>query len=156
MTKPSLLTAALVLAALPAAAAPVPAEFLGDWVAASAACTAPVKVRLEATRLTLVNGADMESFGGVEMATGFFPPDYSGIQQVVLTEVDTGDQPVTVTFNFQEKKGVAQMELAAPYPVRAPNAAMQKLNARLTKLDLRKRFPLHNVALKRCPRAGAK
>jgi hypothetical protein len=88
------------------------------------------------------------------MASGFFPPDYNGIQQVVLTEVASGDQPVTVTFNYQEKKGAAQMELAAPYPVRAPNAAMQKLNARLTKLDLRKRFPLHDVPLKHCATAG--
>ena len=158
-TRSSLLMSALLLTAAPAAAAPVPPEFLGEWVAASAACTAPARIRIEAARLTLVNGADMESFGGVEIATGFFPPDYSGIQQALLTEVDTGDQPVTGTFNYQEKKGVALFEFMAPQPVRAPNAAMQRLNARFAKLNLQKRFPLHQVPLKRCPaggRAGAK
>ena len=83
-TRSSLLMSALLLTAAPAAAAPVPPEFLGEWVAASAACTAPARIRIEAARLTLVNGADMESFGGVEIATGFFPPDYSGIQQALL------------------------------------------------------------------------
>jgi hypothetical protein len=135
-------------------AAPVPPEFQGDWVLAAAACTAPLRARIDVAKLTLINGADMESFGGVEMASGFFPPDYTGIQQVVLTEVDTGDQPVTATFNYQEKKGVALIELMSPQPFRRPNPAMEKLNARFAKLDLVKRFPLHKLPLKRCAAAA--
>src|SRR5688572_9944285 len=100
----------LLLAAAPAAAQ-VPAEFQGEWVAASAACTAPVRARVEAARLTLVNGADMESFGGIEMAgPSYFGPDYSGISRVLITEFE-GAQPVTAVFNVDEKKGVAQLEL---------------------------------------------
>src|SRR5262245_17896556 len=101
------LAAALLLlsaAAVPAAAQ-VPAEFQGEWVAASAACTAPLRARIEAARLTLVNGADMESFAGIEMAgPSYFGPDYSGISRVLITEFD-GAQPVTATFNVEEKKG---------------------------------------------------
>ena len=147
--------AGLVLAPLPAAAqgqfAQVPAEYRGDWVAASAACTAPVRVRVEPTRITLVNGTDTESLGGLEMAgPGFFPPDYRGIQAVAITEF-SGDQPLSATFNHGEKKGVAIVEMAIPGPDRPGAAAANAMNAHFRKLNLAKRFPLHQVALKKCP-----
>jgi hypothetical protein len=150
-TRPSLLIPALILAAAPAAAAPVPAEYQGDWVAASAACTSPVKVRIETARVTLVNGADMESFEGIEMAgPSYFGPDYNGIQAVLITEFE-GAQPVTATFNVNEKKGVAQLELGVPTPAHPANKVAAASNARLAKLGLRQRFPLQNVPLKKCP-----
>ena len=153
-TKCSLLLPALILAATQATAAPVPAEFQGDWVAASAACTAPIRARVEATRLTLVNGAEVESFDGMEMApSDYFGPDYTGIQRVAIAEFE-GAQPVTATFNINEKKGVAQLELAVPTPANPANKVAMASNARLTKLNLRTRFPLHQIALKRCPAAG--
>ena len=149
--------ASLMLAPLPAAAqgafAQVPAEFRGDWVAASAACTAPVRVRVEPTRITLVNGTDTESLGGLEMAgPGFFPPDYKGIQAVAITEF-SGDQPLSATFNHGEKKGVAIVEMAMPGPDRPGAAAANAMNAHFRKLNLAKRFPLHQVPLKKCPAA---
>src|SRR5687767_5639117 len=113
---------AFCLFAAARAGAQVPSEFQGEWVLAAAACEAPLRMRLETTRLTLVNGADQESFGGIEMAgPAYFGPEYRGIMAVAITEF-TGDQPVTATFNVQEKKGVAQLELASPTPGRAPNA----------------------------------
>jgi hypothetical protein len=131
----------------------VPAEFQGDWVAASATCTAPARIRIAATSVTLVNAADKESLGAVEMAgPGFFPPDYNGIQQVAISELG-GDQPVGVTFNYQEKRGVALADMAVPGPDRPGSAALNTLNARLRKLNLVKRFPLHQVPLKKCPAA---
>jgi hypothetical protein len=146
----SLLLTVLLLTAT-AAAAQVPADFQGEWVAASAACTAPARARIEATRLTLVNGADMESFGGIEMAgPSYFGPDYNGIQAVLITELE-GAQPVTAMFNVNEKKGVAQLELGVPTPAHPANKVAAAHNARLTKLNLRKRFPLQNVPLKKCP-----
>ena len=101
--------ASLNLAPLPAAAqgafAQVPAEYRGDWVAAAAACTAPVRVRVEPTRITLVNGTDTESLGGLEMAgPGFFPPDYKGIQAVAITEF-SGDQPLSATLQPRREEG---------------------------------------------------
>ena len=131
----------------------VPAEFQGDWVAASAACTAPARVRIAAASITLVNAADKESLGAVEMSgPGFFPPDYKGIMQVAISELG-GDQPVSVTFNYQEKRGVALAEMAPPGPDARGNTALNALNARLRKLKLAKRFPLHLVPLKKCPAA---
>lgn len=152
-TRPSLAIAVLMLAAVPAAAQ-VPAEFQGEWVAASAACTAPARVRFEAARVTLINGADMESFGGIEMAgPSYFGPDYAGIQRVLISEFE-GAQPLTATFNVNEKKGVGQLELGVPTPAHPANKVAAASNARLAKLSLRTRFPLQNVPLKRCPAAG--
>ena len=132
---------------------PVPAEFQGDWVAASAACTAPARVRVAAASITLVNGADKETLGAVEVAgPGFFPPDYNGIQKVAISEL-SGDQPLSITFNYQEKRGVALAEAAIPGPDRPGAAALNTLNAKLRKLNLAKRFPLHQVPLKKCPAA---
>jgi hypothetical protein len=142
--------AALFFAAAPATAQ-VPADFQGEWVAASAACTAPLRVRFEAARVTLVNGTDMESFGGIEIAgPSFFGPDYRGIQSVLITEFD-GDQPVRATLNVDEKKGVTALELGVPTPAHPANKVALASNARLAKLNLVKRFPLQNVPLKRCP-----
>jgi hypothetical protein len=143
--------AVLLLATAGQAAAQVPADFQGDWVAASAACTAPLRAHIEAAKVTLVNGADMESFAGIEMAgPSYFGPDYNGIQAVLITEFE-GAQPVTATFNVNEKKGVAQLELGVPTPAHPANKVAAASNARLAKLGLRKRFPLQNVPLKKCP-----
>ena len=149
--------ASLVLAPLSAAAqgafAQVPAEYRGDWVAASAACTAPVRVRVEATTITLMNGADKQTLGGLEMAgPGFFPPDYMGIQAVAITEF-SGNQPLSATFNHSEKKGVAIVEFAMAGPDRPGAAAANAMNVYFRKLNLAKRFPLHQVPLKKCPAA---
>jgi hypothetical protein len=143
----------LVVTAAPGAAQ-VPAEYQGEWVAASAACTAPLRARIDAARLTLLNGADMESFAGIEMAgPGYFGPEYKGIQAVLITEFE-GAQPVTATFNVEEKKGVAQFELGVPTPAHPANKVAAAHNARLATLNLRKRFPLQAIALKRCPSAA--
>ena len=137
-----------------AALAQIPAEYRGDWVAASAACTAPARVRIDEASVTLINAADKERLGAVEMAgPGFFPPDYTGIQRVAIAELG-GDQPVSVTFNYQEKRGVALAEMAIPGPDRAGSTASNALNARLRKLNLAKRFlPLQQVPLKKGPAA---
>ena len=41
--------------------------------------------------------------------------------------------------------------MAIPGPDARGNAAMNALNARLRKLNLAKRFPVHQVPLKKCP-----
>ncbi len=152
----SLFALALTAAAAGPASAQVPAEFTGDWVPAAAMCTSPARVRVEAARITVVNGADSEAFAGIEMAgPAYFEPGYRGIMAVAITEFD-GHQPVTLTFNADEKKGVAQAVLSSPVAGNV-NAFGRELNARLSKLNLVKRFPLHQVPLKKCAagRAGA-
>lgn len=129
----------------------VPAGFQGKWVPAQATCASPVAVLITADRLTLVNGNDREALGGIEMAgPGYFAPDYNGIMAVLITEF-AGQQPLTATFNVGEKKGVVQVEFAPVMPG-ASNAQLRAYNARISKLNLAKRYPLNAVPLKKCPR----
>ena len=137
------------------AAAQIPAEYHGDWVRAEAACTATVRFRVEPSKMTLINGAETEALGDIALAHGYFGPDYKGIQLVAISEFN-GDQGVTATFNYEEKRGAVWLELAEPSPTppNPQNTVAIATNARLAKRNLVKRFPLHRVTLKKCS-AGA-
>ena len=145
-----LLAVIAVAAATPAAAQlkDVPAQYHGKWVPTKATCESTAALVVSADRLTVVNGKDSEALGGIEMAgPGFFPPGYRGIMAVAITEF-SGQQPASATFNVQEKKGVAVIEFAQVMPGKNPQ--QNAYNARISKLNLAKRFPLHNVPLKKC------
>ena len=127
----------------------VPAQFQGRWVPTKAACESGLGVTISANRFTLFNGKDSEAIGGIEMAgPGYFAPGYRGIMVVAIAEF-SGQQPVTATFNVREKKGVAQLDYAPVIPGK-PNPQMNAYNARISKLNLAKRFPLNTVPLKQC------
>lgn len=131
------------------AASAVPPALQGKWVPAAATCESAVRMQVAATSITLVNGADSQPLGGIEMAgPGYFPPDYRGIQAVLITEFD-GQQPATVTFNANEKKGVARVDFVRVMPGQQ-TPQLKAFNARIAKLNLVQRFPLDKVALKRC------
>jgi hypothetical protein len=68
---------------------------------------------------------------------------------VLITEF-SGHQPVTVSFNFGEKKGVAQVDFSPVQPG-TPTPQLKAYNARISKLNLAKRCPLDKVPLKKCP-----
>jgi hypothetical protein len=130
----------------------VPAEYRGTWVANLAACSSTLRVTIGADRVTLINPQDSQSLGDIEMAgPGYFPPDYRGVMAVLITEF-SGHQPVTITFNLGEKKGVAQIEFAPVMPG-SLTAQGKAYNAHIAKLNLAKRFALNKVLLKKC--AGA-
>jgi hypothetical protein len=138
----------------------VPAEWQGTWVPVKAACESPVRVVITADRMTFINGNDKQAIGGIEQAgPGYWGPDYQGIQVVLIAEFD-GQQPVTAIFNAEEKKGIAQVSFSPVMPGAAGNVPMTAYNKRITELNLAKRFPLHEVPLKKCaagsgPDAGA-
>lgn len=147
-----ILLAIAALAGMSGAAAEnlVPAGFQGKWVPAKAVCTSPVAILITADRLTLVNGSDRQALGGVEMAgPGYFQPGYNGIMAVLIAEFG-GQQPLTAIFNLGEKKGVAQVEFSPIMPG-GSSAQSRAYNARISKLNLAKRFPLHAALLKKCP-----
>jgi len=107
---------------------------------------------IAADRLTLVNGKDSQALSEIEMAgPGYFPPDYRGIMAVLITEF-SGQQPVTASFNVGEKKGVAQLDFAPVQPGKS-TPQLNAYNARISKLNLAKRFPLDKVSLKKCAAA---
>ena len=144
------LSTVLIGTAVAAAQNTAPVEYQGRWVPAKATCESPAAVVITANRLTLVNGKDSQTLGGIEMAgPGWFPPDYRGIMAVLITEF-SGHQPVIALFNVGEKKGVATIEFSPVQP-RATNAQLKAYNAHISKLNLARRFPLHNVPLRKCP-----
>jgi hypothetical protein len=128
----------------------VPAEFHGTWAPAGSACDSAVRVLVAAQVLTLFNGKDSAAIGGIEMAgPGYFPPGYRGLEAVLITEFN-GHQPATMTFNAGEKKGLAQVVFSTVTTGKG-NAQLNAYNARIARLDLAKRFPLNNLALRKCP-----
>lgn len=149
---PLLLVLSLSVSTFSAAAlSAVPVEFQGVWVPSKARCDSPVRVQVAAEVLTLVNRNDSAAIGGIEMAgPGYFAPDYRGIMAVLITEFN-GHQPVTATFNVGERRGAAQVEFAPVMPGKA-TAQLKAYNARISRLNLAKRFPLHQVPLKKCAR----
>jgi len=146
---------ALLLALAPAAAAAtddaVPAEQQGEWVPVTAGCESPTRFRVEERRMTLVNGADRQSWGNIGVTRGFFGPDYQGISFVAMPELDGGEPPFTVFFNADERPGVAKLEIHRP--LEGPqNAQVQAIEARAKKLA--GRFPGLNLApLRKCETA---
>jgi len=129
----------------------VPAEFQGDWVPATATCQSPARFRVAEERMTLINGKDSVSYGDIDIATGFFGPDYQGISVVALPDNETGNAPFTVYFNADEKKGVTQLDIYQE--MKGPqNAQIKAIQAAAKKLS--ERFPLNRIPLKKC--AGEK
>lgn len=130
----------------------VPPQFIGDWVAANVTCTAPLRFRATARQLTLINGRDTASYGDIAIPSGFFGPDYNGISVVLMPDINTGEPPFTAYFNADEKKGVTKLDIYTDMkgPMNPQVAAIQGRAKRLSQ-----RFPLHQVALKKCPLGSA-
>ena len=132
-----------------AGASVVPAQYHGTWIPEKASCGSHLRVVVTGDKITLANGADTQAIGGIEMAgPGWFPPGYSGIQAVAITEFD-GHQPVMATFNAGEKKGAALIEYSPVQPGKG-NPQLNAYNAHIAKLNLAKRFPLDKMPLKKC------
>ncbi len=135
-----------------AAQAVVPAEFIGDWVPASATCASPARFRAEGSRLTLINGQDSASYGDLHMAASYFGPEYSGISKVIVPDINKNDPPFMAFFNHEEKKGVALLDIHTESAL-SPHAAVRAMQMAHKKLA--QRFPLNNIPLKKCAGGGA-
>jgi hypothetical protein len=79
----------------------VQAKFRGTWVPAAAACTSPVKVVIDANRVSFVNGAQRADFDRLEQC---FSCMGQGVEDVVLLSTDKmGDSPWTLTLDGSKK-----------------------------------------------------
>jgi hypothetical protein len=138
----------------PAAAQNVmPAEFHGDWVPAKATCDSPTRFRVTGNKFTLINGKDSVSYGDLHMATSYFGPDYNGISRAVMPDSNAKEPPFMAFFNYEEKKGVAQLDIHTEAPL-SPHAAVREIQ--LMHKKLAQRFPLlNNAPLKKCASGGA-
>jgi hypothetical protein len=108
----------------------IPADQLGVWVPEKKDCKSPLRVELAPKQITLVNGTDRASQGNVGLTYSYVGASYQGISFVVMADWDK-KQPYLLTFNEGEKKGRTKVSF--------------------TDAGLKKRFPLEQVALKRCP-----
>lgn len=130
-----------------AAEPPVPAEFRGDWVPASAQCTSMLRFRVAATNATLINGADKSSYGNIAWPTQYMGPDYRGITVTGIPEFESGNSPFTIFFNADEQKGMTKLSILQGEET--PGNAQYNAIVRAAK-KLNQRFPLDNVPLKKC------
>jgi hypothetical protein len=125
-------------------------QFRGDHVPTGADCAAsPLRLRVGADEVTLVNGKDEESFGNVAWPTSYFGPDYTGIAAVAIPDGDSGNQLFSIYFNADEKKGVTRILFEEG--VERPEPQFQAYAEIFRKAKaLKQRFPLGDVDLKQC------
>jgi hypothetical protein len=95
----------------------------GEWVPAKAACSSPVKVVVEANKVTFFNGAQQQAYTQLEQC---FSCGGRDVQNVIWLSTDKmGDSPFII--HFDTKKRVAtevdfsnDKKLAARFPLMAP------------------------------------
>ena len=103
--------------------------FRGEWVSAKAACDSPLRLVIDANRVTFVNGAQRAEYRKLEQCFSCMGHDVQGI--TLLSTDAMGDSPWTITMDGSKKAKVAV------------SVALDK--------QLAARFPLGTSALKRCP-----
>ena len=109
--------------------------FRGTWVPAKATCESPLKLVIDANVVTFVNGAQRAEFKKLEQCFSCMGRD---VQNMTLLSTDAmGDSPFIITLDGTKKSKPA---------VSADLGNDKKLAAR---------FPLGNVALKKCPQTPA-
>ena len=132
---------------VPAQQREAPAEFRGDWVPAAGGCDSKLRFRVLADRFVLTNGTETQEYGDIAWPSSYFGPDYTGISAVAIAEFE-GDQPFTAYFNVDEKPGVTRLDILQG-PDQPGNVALNAIVKAGKALNAR--FPLHQVALKKCP-----
>jgi len=117
---------------LQAAPSPVPSEFTGDWVPQKQPCHSTLRLRVASVFVSLINGKDVQRFANPELChTCAGGARYQG-NEVWLAPGPGDDEatPFTVRFNANEEKRITVVEIED--------------------YALKKRFPLHNVKLRKC------
>jgi len=108
----------------------VAAAFRGEWVPAKAACNSPLKLVIDASVVTFVNGDQRAEYRKLEQCFSCMGRD---VQNVSLLSTDAmGDSPWMVTLDGSKRKAAASVDFSNDKKLRA-------------------RFPLGTAALKKCP-----
>jgi hypothetical protein len=108
----------------------VEAKFRGTWVPASAACTAPLKLVIEANKVTFVNGAQRAEYSQLEQCFTCMGRDVTHV--TMLSTEAMGDSPFMIYLDTSKKK---------------PSVRTDFSNDK----QLGGRFPFGTAALKQCP-----
>ncbi len=91
---------------------------LGTWVPAKAACTSPLKVVVEANKVTFVNGAQRQVYSKLDQCFSCAGRD---VQNVIWLSTDAmGDSPFIIQVDTAKKSGMIDFsndkKLAARFP----------------------------------------
>jgi hypothetical protein len=92
-----ILLSAIVASAAMAANSTVDAPFRGTWVPVKAACTSPVKLVIEANKVTFINGAQRAVYPKLDQCYTCMGKDVSNI--VWLSTDAMGDSPFIIHLN---------------------------------------------------------
>ncbi len=104
--------------------------FIGEWVSVSAACTSPLRVVIDASSVTFVNGPARADYRKLEQCFSCAGHDVQGV--TMLSTDAMGDSPFMITLD-ESKKGRKSMSVDLSND--------QHLAAR---------FPFGKAGLKRC------
>jgi hypothetical protein len=95
-------------------------EFRGEWVSAKAACTSPLKLKIEAQVVTFVKGTDRAEYRRLDQCFSCAGRDVENV--TLLTTDAMGDSPFTIYLDGSKKKLSVQVyfdndkKLAARFP----------------------------------------
>jgi hypothetical protein len=103
--------------------------FRGQWVPAKADCASPLKLIIEPTKVTFVNGSDRAEFNKLEQCFTCMGRDVENI--TMLTTDAMGDSPFTIYLDGSKRKAAVQVDFS-------------------NDKELRRRFPFGAGALKKC------
>ena len=104
-------------------------EFRGEWVPAKAACTSPLRLKIEPRTVTFMKGADRAEYRKLDQCFTCMGRDVENI--TILSTDAMGDSPFTIYLDGSKKKAAVTVDFAND----------RKLGAR---------FPFGKAALKKC------
>jgi hypothetical protein len=106
------------------------AKLRGTWVPASAVCTSPLKLVIEAKRVTCVNGAQRAEYRQLEPCFTCMGRDVT--HGTMLSTDAMGDSPCMISLDASKKQATAGIDCSNDKQLRA-------------------RFPFGTAALQHCP-----
>lgn len=107
----------------------VAAEFRGEWVPAKAACTSPLRLKIDSNMVTFVKGDDRAEFRKLDQCFSCAGRD---VENITWLSTDAmGDSPFTIYLDGSKKKLAVQVDFSND----------KKLGAR---------FPFGKASLKKC------
>ena len=104
-------------------------QFRGEWVPARAACTSPLRLKIDSSVVTFVKGADSAEYRKLDQCFACAGHDVEGV--TLLTTDAMGDSPFTIYLDESKKR---------------PSVSVYFDNDR----KLAARFPFVKTPLKKC------
>ena len=126
------LLAIIISTAVFAVGPPVPEEFIGIWVPVKNSCESKNKLQITKNNVTLINSSDKKQFGNIDICYSCEGGiRYSGEVVWLTPEFNSGGMsPFFVYFNANEETGITVVDIQDH--------------------ELKRRFTLHNLKLKKC------